>query len=440
MGLLMGALVGLGCGGGALPQGETAPGRADPRIADREADSREAADVADIPTPVPVYYVYVAAGSEGLLRRVRFQPDEAVVDGTVAAPVSQEWAWGPRGLRPSPDGQFLYVTAGESGHGGGLWKVRSGEQVPVSGPIELGRFPTSMDLTPDGLYAFVANADLRDDSVGTTLSIVYTPDMVEVTRIQTCAAPRGGRMEPGGAFLYSTCARGEQLVEVDTRTFEVARRLSLSPTGAGSAPAADASDADAPAADANDGTTGTAVEEEPACAPTWAQPSADGIHVFVACNAADVVHEISRETWTSTRTFPTGPGPYRLAVSPDGRVLVATLERGGGVEFVDVKTGVSLGREATSVSPPMGVVISPDSRYAFVSAGGADAGSGTVEVFDLETRRRVAAVEVGPGASDIGFWKMDAQASPGQASIRPASGVTPIDDGDVSLTFAEPSR
>jgi DNA-binding beta-propeller fold protein YncE len=55
-----------------------------------------------------------------------------------------------------------------------------------------------------------------------------------------------------------------------------------------------------------------------------------------------------------------------------------------------------------------GVVISPDSRYAFVSAEGRGDDPGAVDVFDLRSNERVASVEVGAQAGGITFWKTDA--------------------------------
>jgi DNA-binding beta-propeller fold protein YncE len=54
-----------------------------------------------------------------------------------------------------------------------------------------------------------------------------------------------------------------------------------------------------------------------------------------------------------------------------------------------------------------GVVVSPDSRYAFVSVEGVGAEPGKVDVFDLRTFERVASAEVGQQASGIAFWRSE---------------------------------
>ena len=50
--------------------------------------------------------------------------------------------------------------------------------------------------------------------------------------------------------------------------------------------------------------------------------------------------------------------------------------------------------------------MSPDGRYAFVSAEGVGAEPGKVDIFDLDGFERIAEVEVGQQAGGIAFWRM----------------------------------
>jgi hypothetical protein len=232
-------------------------------------------------------------------------------------------------------------------------------------------------------------------------------------------------MDVTGLRQYSTCMMDDQLVEIDTSSFAVARRFSLAkgkegplPVDAGAShdahaghvmPGAAPKPAAPPVDPADVGyAPGTRHEMTPAtCSPTWAQPSHDGKKIFVACNKADAIVEVDRDSWTITRTFPTGRGVYNLAVTPDGRLLVATLKQGHMVEIFDLASGKSLARLKTSNTIAHGVTISPDSRYAFVSSEGVGAQPGKVDAIDLRTRSIVGTVEVGQQASGITFWKMD---------------------------------
>ena len=57
--------------------------------------------------PAADYYVYVGAESADLLHRIRFGPDGAVLDRTIAVGEMATETEGPHGLNISPDGQRL---------------------------------------------------------------------------------------------------------------------------------------------------------------------------------------------------------------------------------------------------------------------------------------------------------------------------------------------
>jgi YVTN family beta-propeller protein len=145
-----------------------------------------------------------------------------------------------------------------------------------------------------------------------------------------------------------------------------------------------------------------------ACSPTWAQPSADGRTVWVACNRSNELVEIDVASWTSRRRIPAGEGVYNLAVTRDGRLLLATNKRGQSVSVIDPSTGRELAKIPTARRNPSGVVVSSDDRYAFVTVEGVGSEPGTVEVLDLASLTRVASVDVGQQAGGIDFWKTEA--------------------------------
>jgi DNA-binding beta-propeller fold protein YncE len=120
------------------------------------------------------------------------------------------------------------------------------------------------------------------------------------------------------------------------------------------------------------------------------------------------VLEIDVGGWSVARRFSTGRGPYNLAVTADGRLLLVTLKQGSGFQVIDLRDGspVLTGESSTTVTH--GVAVSPDSRYAFVSSEGVGAAPGKVDVWDLNARQRVATVDVGQQAAGIAFWRMTA--------------------------------
>ncbi len=372
--------------------------------------------------PTATYWLYVGAESADRIYRVRFGPTGAVVEKTVGIGELAAEMEGPHGLQISPDGKWLYMTTGHGTPDGKLWKYDLGPDTLVTRGISLGKFPASLDVTPDGLYSFSANFNLHGEMVPSSISVVYTPTLTEVAQIETCTMPHGSRIEPGGTMHYSGCMMDDQLVEIDTRSFAVTRRFSLAKGKEGpiagamaagghdmhamSTPGAKPDSANAPAHQM-DMTQGHGASMSASCSPTWAQPSAEGRVVYVACNKADEIVEVDRATWSITRRIATGRGPYNLAVTPDGKFMVATLKQSAGVEIYDLGTGRSVARLPTSTTVAHGVTISTDSRYAFVSSEGVGAAPGKVDVYDIRARAKVATVDVGQQASGITFWKMD---------------------------------
>jgi len=201
----------------------------------------------------------------------------------------------------------------------------------------------------------------------------------------------------------------DQLVEVDTRSFRVSHRFSVARGSEHPIPPGEyeAMMKEMLPADSTGGAPSHHTMAPATCSPTWAQPSASGNRVYVACNKSDEILEIDGSAWTVTRRFPTGRAPYNLAVTPDGKLLVSTLKAGSAGQVFDLTSGKSVMTEKTSITLAHGVTVSPDSRYAFVSVEGKGAQPGKVEVFDLTKLTKVATVDVGQQASGIAFWKME---------------------------------
>jgi DNA-binding beta-propeller fold protein YncE len=364
--------------------------------------------------PTSNYWVWVGAESADLIHRIRFGPDGAVVEKTIPVGELPTEMEGPHGLAISRDGRYLHMTTGHGLPDGKYWRYELGPDTLVGPGIFLGMFPASIDVTPDGLYSFSVNFNLHGDMVPSTVSVVYTPTNTEVARIVTCVMPHGSRIEASGMFQYSGCMMDDQLVEIDTRTFRVSRRFSLAKGKEGPIPVAETDHAahgvtrGPPVDPAQVGYAGARHVMPPnSCSPTWAQPSTDGKKIYVACNKADEIVEVDREEWAITRRLKTGRGPYNLAVTPDGKLLVATLKQGGKFEVFDIAAGRSLAQLANSTTVAHGIALSPDSRYAFVSSEGVGAAPGKVDVYDLKSLVRVGSVDVGQQAGGIAFWKME---------------------------------
>ena len=372
--------------------------------------------------PEATYWIYVLAESADRIHRIRFGPEGAEVEHSVPIgmfPVTME---GPHGIQVSPRGDYFYVTTGHGVPDGKFWKFEVGQDQPVAEPIDLGRFPATVDLTPDGLYGFVANFNLHGAMVPSSISTIYLPTMEEIAQTETCTMPHGSRVSPDGRHHYSVCMMDDQLVEISTLDFQVSRRFSLAQGEEGPL-APEVADAAHHHGHDHAEHPGEPTEEEPAarrdvdpagegmhgstCTPTWAQTDPAGERIYVACSATDEVLEIHREEWELLRRFSTERGPYNLEVAADGRTLVVTLKQGNGVQFFDLETGESLAVRESSTTVTHGVVTSPDGRYAFVSVEGVGAEPGKVDIYDLTTFEQVVSVEVRQQAAGIAFLRME---------------------------------
>lgn len=343
------------------------------------------------PPPGQDYLVWVVSESSDLVSLVRFGPGGARVEREIPTGLMPVDIDGPHGIDVSPDKEFFYVSLGHGRPFGSLWKYRVSDG-KVMGQVTLGSFPASLDVSPDGAFAYVVNFNLHGDMVPSSVSVVATDEMLEVARLTTCTMPHGSRLNPPGTRHYSACMMDDALVEIDARRFRVARHFILSKgkeSGGEGAPA------------------GHAVAMKAlSCSPTWAQPGSDGAVVYVACNKSDEIVEVDVASWQVRRRLPSGPGVYNLAVTGDGR-LVATNKRGQSVSVFDLASGKELARIPTTRKVVHGAVVSPDNRYAFISAEGVGAESGTVEVIDLKTLASVVSVEVGRQAAGLDFWKIE---------------------------------
>ena len=361
------------------------------------------------------YLVYVVSESADKIALIRFGPNGARVDHDLQTgdmPVDID---GPHGIVVSPDRQFYYVSIAHGRPFGLVWKYSTKDD-SVLGKATLGYFPATVDITPDGNFLFIVNFNLHGDMVPSSVSVVSTPTMTEVARIQTCTMPHGSRLNSQGTKQYSACMMDDMLVEIDTRTLKVARHFIVTKgkeLGATGAPKAKPTDSmsSMPGMSGMKDTGGHGMEPpkpgDNSCAPTWAQPSADGSSIYVACNKSSEIVEVDANNWKLVRRIPARAGVYNLGITHDGTRLLTTNKRDQSVSIIDLKTGKELARLPTKRKVLHGVVVSPDDAYAFVTVEGVGSEPGTVEIIDLKMLKTVATVDVGEEAAGVDFYKTE---------------------------------
>lgn len=369
------------------------------------------------------YLVYVLSEAADKISLVRFGPAGARIElelPTGDMPIDID---GPHGIAVSRDQKSYFVSLAHGRPFGSVWKYATKDN-RVLGRVRLGLFPATMDLNADGSLLYVVNFNLHGDMTPSSVSVVATGPMLEVARIPTCTMPHGSRLNAQGTKHYSACMMDDLLVEIDTQTLKVSRHFLLtkgrergSSGGIEIAPQPKAAVSGHQHTGTRDQTgkleTGGHGMESPkagdnSCSPTWAQPSATGSSIFVACNKSSEIVEVDAAKWTVIRRMPARAGVYNLAITRDGTKMVATNKRDQSVTIVDLKSGSELARIPTRRIVLHGVVISPDDRYAFISVEGVGAEPGTVEIIDLSTRKVVATVDVAAGAAGIDFLRIEA--------------------------------
>ena len=350
--------------------------------------------------PARTYTVAVASEGTDEISIISFGPSGAAIQAKVPIGLSFTDPDGPHGLASSPDKQFYYVSTAHGTPYGSFWKLRTSDNTVVA-RVTLGNFPATAQITPEGHLAFVVNFNLHGDMVASDVSVVGVDDMVELTRIKTCTMPHGSRLNAAGTKHYSACMMDDMLVEIDVATFTVSRHFQLT-RGKEIGMAGPPMVMTAAAAHDMSGHGMTApAEGDPACSPTWAQPSMDGTKVYVACNKTSDIVEIDVATWTMVRRIPAGSGVYNLAVTHDGTRLIATNKRGQSMSIIELSSGREIARIPTNRKVVHGAAISDDDRYAFITVEGIGSEPGTLEIIDLVALRRVASVDVGQMAGGV---------------------------------------
>lgn len=349
--------------------------------------------VAPAPMPATTYRLLATAESADQVALIVYKPCQpAEVPPACGARVERTYdvgRWpleieGPHGVIAAPDGKAFYVSLAHGRPTGFLEKydLATGQRI---GRVQLGMFPATIDVSPSGSFVYVINFNFEDPEMQpSSLSIVEGDSMTEVARPETCRMPHGSRLNPQGTMHYSGCMMNDLLVEVDARTMTVRRLFNVAPGVEGAV-----------------GVTQASSGMSSACSPTWAQPSADGSRVYVACNKSGEIVEVDVAAWRLVKRWKTPPAPYNLAVTPDGRLLVATQKGPGTVTIWRLADDTLMAQIPGTRKIASGVVVSRDSRFAFVTLEGIGGDPGTIDIIDLKTLQKVASVEIGKQAGGI---------------------------------------
>ena len=341
------------------------------------------------------YFIYVTSESQDEVHLIKFdgKKGERMKDIPVGVwPLEIE---GPHGITISPDGKYWYLSLAHGFPYGHVYKYET-ETDKLIDRVELGLFPATMQISNATGLLYVVNFNLHGEHEPSTISIVDTEEMIEVNRIETGIMPHGSRITNDGLKQYSVAMMSGTLYELDVLNFNISRTLF---TGISKHKHMKHSKTSMNHKNMKS-------HKMPKEKPTWVYPHPNDKYLNVVNNGTDYVVEIDLKKWTIIRKFNTDKGPYNCEVSPDGKYLVVTYKSAGKTGIWDLKSGIELARIKNTRRVTHGVVISPDSKYAFVSVEGVRGEPGSVVIFDLENLILVEHIEVGKQAGGIAFWKM----------------------------------
>jgi DNA-binding beta-propeller fold protein YncE len=347
------------------------------------------------------YYAYVCAESDDTIALVRFTPSgpgkgSMEVVKTIPVGVWPTEIEGPHGIAVHPDGRSWYVSLAHGNPFGSIHKFATGTDEFIES-VTVGLFPATLSISPATGFLYVVNFNLYGMMEPSSVSVVDTESMTEIAQVPTGIMPHGSRLDARGVKQYSVSMMDDHLWEVDGLTFEVSRKLALSEHAEHMLTMDMTSDS---------GAEMMKSMKSQLVQPTWVTPTTFG-KLYVAGNNSNAIYEVDTAKWAVTRTFAnTTAGPYNTDVSTDGKYLVATYKKSAAIGIWDLKSGKEVANIKTSRTIPHGVVISPDSKYAFVTLEGVGGQPGTVEVYDLATLTRAATADVGKQAGGIAFWKV----------------------------------
>jgi YVTN family beta-propeller protein len=324
------------------------------------------------------------------------------------------------------EGAGTLVILNKSDHTASLVDRGSGEQLAV---LPTGRAPHEVAVDPAGTLAVVANYGPREEP-GSTLTVIDLEAGKVVRTVplqhedQTFHRPHGLEFLPDGERVVVTAEAEQAVLVVNVvagRTVKVLRTgqkishmLDLDPSGkrafvtsigSGTMTVLDlASGRKVADIETGEGAEGVAITPE-------------GGQIWVTNRGADTITIIDSESLEVLDSLESPSFPIRIAFTPDGGHALVSCARSGDVAVFDTASGELVRRISMEVragdksderlfgdrfgdSPvPIGILIPPDGRHAYVANTNAD----IVTVIDLRRWEIVDRLRAGQEPDGMAF-------------------------------------
>lgn len=251
-----------------------------------------------------------------------------------------------------------------------------GENGNLLGTVKVGAFPHEAVLSGDGRLLYVSNNGvlwMTEDSLGAnTISILDVRAMRKIGDIDLGRfhRPHGIALLPGSGRLLATTERPFGLILVDPASRKIVRDYDVKgksphmviPTRDGEWAFVSDSDSDAVAAIRL--RTGEVKLIPAGGHPQGGVLSPGGERLYIANTNANRISIIDTRKLETIGEIPTGKGPARVAVTPDGATLIYNLQFEPGVGFADVASRKQTAMVALP-GRPLSLTMTPNGRRAF---------------------------------------------------------------------------
>ncbi|MGH7543037.1 MAG: YncE family protein [Gemmatimonadota bacterium] len=319
------------------------------------------------------YVLFVGLESEDAVAIV--DPDAGHVLRKIPVGVSTEDIEGVHALTLSPDGRYYYLSIAHGWPYGSVWKMTTtGDSLAAR--TNVGLFPATTAITPDGMWLFVANYNLHGDPQTDTVSVVHTPTMTEVKQIPVCTKPHGLVASHDGTAVYVSCTRDNVLKKISVSSLSVV--------------------------DSTNTLTDQDRAEEKVCYPAGLALSKDDRKLYVACHKHGEIRVMATDDLrTFTGAIPVGDGPYLIKVDPAGERLYVPNRNDQSYTVVDLASETPVATKPSSATHPHTFAFGPDGT-AFLSMESHAVVPGAIDVIDPETLATIRSIPVGLQATGAG--------------------------------------
>ena len=306
--------------------------------------------------------------------------------------ISAEDIEGVHALAVSPDGRFYYLSIAHGTPFGTIWKMTTAKDSLVA-RAEVGLFPATIALTPNGTWLFVVNYNLHGDTPRVpnpqapgdtlqmdTVSIVHTPTMTQVKQLPVCAKPHGLTASHDGTAVYVSCTRDNVIKKISVSSLSVV-----------------------------DSATALVDEDraqEKVCYPAGLALSRDDSELYIACHRHAEVRVMSTtDLGEITHRVPVGEGPYLLRIDPAGERVWVPNRGSQSYSVIDVATKRVVATNPSSASHPHTFAFAPDGAV-YLSMESQAVVPGAIDVIHPRTLRTLRSIPVGLQATGVGVVPM----------------------------------